>query len=82
VTLKSVNLNDLDPNALLTAGEVAALFKVNPKTVTRWKWPENTSIRTPGNHLRFRVWFVKAMLEGGLASLDAYAEDVRVPRAE
>ena len=29
--------DDLDaPEALLTPSEVAALFRVNPKTVTRW----------------------------------------------
>jgi excisionase family DNA binding protein len=42
---------------LLTPGEVAALFRVDPKTVTRWaaaKPPRLRSIRTPGGHRRFR----------------------------
>jgi hypothetical protein len=59
-----MDLDELEPDSLLTAGEVAGIFKVNPKTVTRWRWPEGTSIRTPGNHLRFRVWFVKKLLNG------------------
>ena len=34
---------------LLTPGEVAALFRVDPKTVTRWAASGRiTSIRTPG----------------------------------
>ena len=40
---------------LLTPGEVAALFRVDPKTVTRWAASGRiTSIRTPGGHRRFR----------------------------
>ena len=36
---------------LLTPGEVAALFRVDPKTVTRWAASGRiTSIRTPGGH--------------------------------
>ena len=41
---------------LLTPGEVAALFRVDPKTVTRWAASGRiTSIRTPGGHRRFGV---------------------------
>ena len=40
---------------LLTPGEVAALFKVDPKTVTRWaKAGKLTCIRTLGGHRRYR----------------------------
>ena len=28
--------DEMTPDALLTPAEVAALFRVNPKTVTRW----------------------------------------------
>jgi len=36
---------------LLTPGEVASLFRVDPKTVTRWAASGRiTSIRTPGGH--------------------------------
>lgn len=52
---------------LLTPGEVAALFRVDPKTVTRWAAAGRIgSIRTPGGHRRFRESEVKALLEGGL----------------
>ena len=38
---------------LLTPSEVAALFRVDPKTVTRWaKAGKLTSIRTLGGHRR------------------------------
>ena len=55
------------PDRLLTPGEVAALFRVDPKTVTRWAASGRIgSIRTPGGHRRFRESEVKALLEGGL----------------
>jgi excisionase family DNA binding protein len=51
---------------LMTPGEVAALFRVDPKTVTRWAAAGRiSSIRTPGGHRRFRESEVKALLEGG-----------------
>src|ERR1700745_523249 len=40
---------------LLTPAEVAALFRVDPKTVTRWaKAGKLSSIRTLGGHRRYR----------------------------
>ncbi len=49
---------------LLTPAEVAELFRVDPKTVTRWanagKIP---TLRTLGGHRRFRRADVMAMLE-------------------
>jgi excisionase family DNA binding protein len=54
-----------DPNPLMTPGEVAALFRVNPKTVTRWaKAGKIAAIRTGGGHRRFKESDVKALLEG------------------
>jgi excisionase family DNA binding protein len=48
---------------LLTPGEVATLFRVDPKTVTRWATAGRIgSIRTPGGHRRFRESEVKALL--------------------
>ncbi|HZM66764.1 MAG TPA: BldC family transcriptional regulator [Nakamurella sp.] len=50
---------------LLSPGEVATLFRVDPKTVTRWAdagWI--SSIRTPGCHRRFRETEVRALLAG------------------
>ena len=52
---------------LLTPGEVAALFRVDPKTVTRWAAAGRIgSIRTPGGHRRFRESEVRALLRGEL----------------
>ena len=49
---------------LLTPSEVAALFRVDPKTVTRWaKAGKLTSIRTLGGHRRYRAAEVMALLE-------------------
>ena len=43
------------PEALLTPAEVAALFRVDPKTVTRWaKAGKLSSIRTLGLTQRLR----------------------------
>ena len=50
---------------LLTPGEVAALVRVDPKTVTRWAAAGRiSSIRTPGGHRRFRESEVRSLLEG------------------
>jgi excisionase family DNA binding protein len=50
---------------LLTPAEVAALFRVDPKTVTRWaKAGKLSSIRTLGGHRRYRADEVKRFLEG------------------
>ncbi len=50
---------------LLTPGEVALLFRVDPKTVTRWAVAGRIgSIRTPGGHRRFRESEVRALLRG------------------
>jgi excisionase family DNA binding protein len=44
-----------DAEVLLTPREVADLFGVDPKTVTRWaKAGKLTSIRTLGGHRRYR----------------------------
>lgn len=49
---------------LLTPGEVAALFRVDPKTVTRWAAAGRIgSIRTPGGHRRFRESAVRELLQ-------------------
>ena len=49
---------------LLTPAEVAALFRVDPKTVTRWaKAGKLTSIRTLGGHRRYKESEVKQLLK-------------------
>ena len=59
---------------LLTPGEVASLFRVDPKTVTRWAAAGRiSSIRTPGGHRRFRESEVRALLRGELAATSAPA---------
>jgi excisionase family DNA binding protein len=61
------NLSHLSVNGqenLLTPAEVAALFRVDPKTVTRWaKAGKLTSIRTLGGHRRYKESEVKALLK-------------------
>ena len=52
-----------EPEKLLTPSEVAAIFRVDPKTVTRWaKVGKLSSIRTLGGHRRFREAEVKMLL--------------------
>ncbi|HWC39793.1 MAG TPA: BldC family transcriptional regulator [Acidimicrobiales bacterium] len=52
------------PDALLTPGEVATLFRVNPKTVTRWaRAGKLTAIRTLGGHRRFRASEIRNCLD-------------------
>lgn len=48
---------------LLTPAEVAKMFRVDPKTVTRWAAAGRiSSIRTPGGHRRFREHEVRELL--------------------
>lgn len=50
---------------LLTSGEVADVFRVDAKTVTRWaKAGRIGSIRTPGGHRRYRESEVRELIEG------------------
>ncbi|PYF98424.1 DNA binding domain-containing protein, excisionase family [Georgenia satyanarayanai] len=45
----------LREETLLTPGEVAARFRVDPKTVTRWaNAGKLTAVRTLGGHRRYR----------------------------
>jgi excisionase family DNA binding protein len=56
-------LRGYDDDAVLTPSEIAAMFGVNRKTVTRWaderKLP---SFRTMGGHRRFRAGDVRGLL--------------------
>ncbi len=51
--------------ALLTPSEVASLFRVDPKTVTRWaKAGKLSAIRTLGGHRRYSEAEVRMLLDG------------------
>jgi excisionase family DNA binding protein len=57
------------PEPLLTTGEVAALFRVDPKTVSRWAKDNRLfSLRTLGGHRRYRQAEVHALLYGARSS--------------
>ena len=52
------------PDTLLTPSEVAAMFRVNPKTVTRWaRSGKLSAIRTLGGHRRFKASEIRRCLE-------------------
>ena len=53
---------------LLTPGEVAGLFGVDPKTVSRWADAGKLdALRTLGGHRRYRAHEVHALLEDALS---------------
>lgn len=53
--------NEAEP--LLKPSEVAALFRVDPKTVTRWaREGRLAAIRTAGGHRRYRESDIKKMM--------------------
>jgi excisionase family DNA binding protein len=52
-----------EPERLLTPAEVAAMFRVDPKTVTRWARDGRlTAVRTLGGHRRYLESEVLALL--------------------
>jgi excisionase family DNA binding protein len=58
----------VESEALLTPAEVAVIFRVDPKTVTRWaNTGKLTSLRTLGGHRRYRESEVRNLL-GGIVS--------------
>ncbi len=57
---------DEEPEELLTPSEVAAMFRVNPKTVTRWhRTGKVSAIRTLGGHRRFKASEIRRLLAQG-----------------
>ncbi len=57
----SARTSEAEP--LLTPAEVATMFRVDPKTVTRWaKAGKLSSIRTLGGHRRYRESEVRQLL--------------------
>jgi len=68
----STRMPEAEP--LLTPAEVATMFRVDPKTVTRWAQAGKlTSIRTLGGHRRYRETEVRALLAGVPAREEAPA---------
>ena len=58
-------MEENQPERLLTPAEVGALFRVDPKTVTRWAEAGKLSaIRTLGGHRRYKESEVRALLQG------------------
>ena len=50
--------------ALLTPAEVAKIFRVTPKTVTRWSRSGRIrAVRTLGGHRRYRADDIRMLLE-------------------
>jgi excisionase family DNA binding protein len=75
-------------NHLLTPAEVAALFGVSPKTVTRWEVAGKlSSIRTLGGHRRYRSSDIQELFEPSewaavldITDSDNPVVDIRDPR--
>lgn len=56
---------------LLTPAEVAAMFRVDPKTVTRWARDGRlTAVRTLGGHRRYLESQVLALLRAARSAAD------------
>jgi len=54
---------NVEAEPLLTPAEVASLFRVDPKTVTRWaRSGKLSSIKTLGGHRRYRESEVRVLL--------------------
>ena len=63
----------------MTPAEVAALFRVDPKTVTRWADAGKlTAVRTLGGHRRYRQDEVQNLLVASSISLPATNEGASV----
>ena len=68
-----------DSQVLMTPAEVAALFRVDPKTVTRWADAgKRTAVRTLGGHRRYRQDEVQNLLVASSISLPAASEGASV----
>lgn len=50
-----------------TPGEVAVMFRVDPKTVSRWAKAGKLGpvIRTPGGHIRLQRGHIDALIKAG-----------------
>ncbi|MCC3764717.1 BldC family transcriptional regulator [Glycomyces sp. TRM65418] len=65
----------VESEALLTPSEVAAMFRVDPKTVTRWaKAGKISAIRTLGGHRRYRESEIRSLINGDIPAQREAAE--------
>jgi excisionase family DNA binding protein len=65
MTITATHTAPQGPGALLTPSEVAAMFRVDPKTVTRWaKAGKLSAVRTLGGHRRYSEAEVRGLLGG------------------
>lgn len=63
MSVDRITADVLGDDPLLTPAEVAEIFRVDPKTVTRWAAAGRLgSIKTLGGHRRFRTSVVEAAL--------------------
>jgi excisionase family DNA binding protein len=63
MTIRTLDPTTLKDEDLLTPGEVAFLFRVDPKTVSRWcKNNRIPSITTPGGHHRIAFAYLRPLL--------------------
>ncbi len=71
-----MSMRPVESEPLLTPAEVAAMFRVDPKTVTRWaKAGKLSSIRTLGGHRRYRESEVRELLAGMVPDQRSSDED-------
>jgi excisionase family DNA binding protein len=77
--MSHLNLSVSAQEKLLTPSEVATLFRVDPKTVTRWaKAGKLTSIKTLGGHRRYRESEVKALLKSTLGDSASHSSTKQI----
>lgn len=70
-------LGSPDLGKLMSPSEVAQLFNVDPKTVTRWARAGLLPVvRTPGGHRRYREEFVRSLLRERYEDQPLTGEDV------
>lgn len=68
-TKVKINGETVSYDELLTPEQVARMWGVDPKTVTRWarldRFLPGTVVWTPGGHRRYRRPLVELLLNGG-----------------
>ena len=68
IHIKDTTPTETTPAVLLTTGEVARIYRVDPETVARWALtgaiPRETWIWTPGGRRRYHADAIAALLNG------------------